>query len=89
MLSLMIDELSAYVLIAGHHGSMISSRKTFLNAVSASTYVIASGPTKYGSITLPDGVSETEPGRGQLFTTYLDESGVPHESQENRIRCRQ
>ena len=43
------DSIAANVLIVGHHGSMTSSRKTFLDAVSASLSVVSSGPTRYGN----------------------------------------
>ncbi len=75
LLTCCVDQLSADVLIAGHHGSMTSSRKAFLNSVSASTYVISSGPTKYANRTLPDPEIETElRARGQLFTTYINDT---------------
>jgi len=50
------QDLFADVLIVGHHGSMTSSRGTYIDAVGASIYAISSGPKKYGSVTLPDSV---------------------------------
>lgn len=44
--------LDSDVLVVGHHGSMTSSRRQFLDAVSAE--VVSSGPFPYGSVTLPD-----------------------------------
>ena len=63
------SDLAAQVMIAGHHGSMTSSRKAFLDAVGASTFVISAGPYKYGpTVTLPDLVIVNElMARGQLF----------------------
>jgi competence protein ComEC len=44
------------VLIAGNHGSKSASRKAFLDAVTPRVSIISSGPTKYGSVLLPDAV---------------------------------
>jgi beta-lactamase superfamily II metal-dependent hydrolase len=41
LLTCCTSELSADILIAGHHGSTTSSRKLFLNAVSASTFIVS------------------------------------------------
>lgn len=49
-----VDELSADILVLGHHGSMTSSRDEFLDAVEARDYIVSSGPKLYGSVTLPD-----------------------------------
>ena len=69
------EALAADVLIAGHHGSLSSSRRAFLDAVMASIYVISAGPTKYHTKILPDPeiVAELGP-RGQLFRTDLDDA---------------
>ena len=48
------SELSAQVLVVGHHGSRTSSRTAFLDAIGASVFIVSSGPTKYNSVTLPD-----------------------------------
>ena len=48
--------LDADILQVGHHGSMTSSRKAFLQAVSPKLALISGGPHKYGSVTLPDAV---------------------------------
>jgi competence protein ComEC len=62
--------LAARVMVVGHHGSKTSSRQAFLNAVGASVFVVSSGPTKYGSVTLPDQEVITElSSRGQVFRT--------------------
>jgi competence protein ComEC len=68
------SEVSAAVLIAGHHGSKTSSRHAFLDAVGASIFVVSSGPMRYGQVTLPDAeiVSELT-GRGQVFRTDLND----------------
>lgn len=74
LLGCCIDELKADVLVMGHHGSMTSSRSTFLDAVGAKTYIISSGPKKYGSVVLPDEaiVQEAE-SRGIVFRTDIDD----------------
>lgn len=68
-------DLTADVLIVGHHGSMTSSRSSFLNAVGASTFVVSSGPTRYGSVTLPDQViiDELTP-RGTVWRTDVNDA---------------
>jgi competence protein ComEC len=53
-------QIDADVLVAGHHGSMSSSRKAFVDAVSPKVSVISSGPTKYQSVVLPDPVIRDE-----------------------------
>jgi len=40
-------DLASHILVVGHHGSMTSSRRTFLNAVGASTFIVSAGPTSY------------------------------------------
>jgi len=67
--------LSANILIVGHHGSKSSSRTAFLDAVGASTFIVSSGPTKYGSVTLPDAeiINELE-NRGAVYRTDLNDS---------------
>jgi hypothetical protein len=63
-------DLAARVMIVGHHGSRTSSRRQLLNAVSASVFVVSSGPTKYGHVTLPDqDVINELASRGQVFRT--------------------
>ena len=66
------SELASQVLVVGHHGSRTSSRRAFLDAVSASFFVVSSGPMKYGSVTLPDAdvINELET-RGQVLRTDL------------------
>ncbi len=66
-------DLAAHVMVVGHHGSMTSSRRTLLDAVGASIFVVSSGPMKYGAVTLPDKVVIDElASRGAVFRT--DES---------------
>jgi len=68
-------DVAARILIAGHHGSMTSSRIAFLDAVGASVSVISAGPTKYGSVTLPDAaVVQQLTSRGQVFRTDNDDA---------------
>jgi len=75
LLTCCTSELSADILIAGHHGSMTSSRKMFLNAVSASTFIVSTGPTKYGKVVLPDkDVTDELRLRGDLFETDLNDA---------------
>lgn len=61
-------------LVVGHHGSMTSSRRAFLDAVGASTFIISSGPHPYSSVVLPDPevIAELQ-SRGQLFRTDTDD----------------
>ncbi|MEO9229918.1 MAG: SH3 domain-containing protein [Devosia sp.] len=62
--------LRANVMVVGHHGSLTSSRRAFLDAVGASIFVISSGPHPYHSVQLPDPAIVAElRGRGQLFST--------------------
>jgi competence protein ComEC len=74
LLACCLSELKADVLIAGHHGSMTSSRAKFLDAVGAKVYVVSSGPTKYAQVTLPDEpvISQFE-ARGTVLRTDLDD----------------
>jgi hypothetical protein len=75
LLACCVSDLSADILIAGHHGSETSSRKKFLDAVAASTYIVSAGPTKYGSVVLPDQVVVTElTSRGKVFRTDLNDA---------------
>jgi beta-lactamase superfamily II metal-dependent hydrolase len=68
-------DLAAHVMVVGHHGSMTSSRKAFLDAVGASVFVVSSGPMKYGPVTLPDQVVIDElASRGQVFRTDVDDA---------------
>src|SRR3546814_8920959 len=47
-------DLKSDVLIVGHHGSLTSSRRAFLDAVGASIYAVSSGPYPYRRVRLPD-----------------------------------
>jgi hypothetical protein len=69
------SELAAQVMIAGHHGSRTSSRRALLDAVGASVFVVSSGPTKYGSVVLPDDdiISELQ-SRGQVLRTDTNDA---------------
>lgn len=46
--------IRADILQVGHHGSMTSSRRGFLDAVKPSIALVSAGPKKYGTRTLPD-----------------------------------
>lgn len=74
LLACCASELSADVVVIGHHGSMTSSRAQFLDAVGAKQFIISSGPFAYSGVVLPDAdvVSELE-GRGTLWRTDLDD----------------
>jgi competence protein ComEC len=76
LLACCLADIRADLLVAGHHGSMSSSRATFLNGVGAKAFVISSGPKLYGHVTLPDSavVHELE-SRGTLWRTDVDD---PH-----------
>ena len=70
LLDCCIQDLRADVLIVGHHGSLTSSRKPFLDAVGATVFVISSGPHPYQGVQLPDEAVETElRQRGTLLST--------------------
>ena len=45
-------ELRANVVVVGHHGSLTSSRRAFLDAVGASIFLVSSGPHPYQSVRL-------------------------------------
>jgi competence protein ComEC len=67
-------DLKAEVLVVGHHGSKTSSRTVFLDAVGAKTFIVSSGPTKYGSVTLPDSeVINAIHNRGEVFETDIED----------------
>ncbi len=67
--------------MVGHHGSKTSSRRQFLDAVRAGTFIVSAGPTRYGSVTLPDAVivSELER-RGAVYRTDSDDAGCRADS---------
>lgn len=67
-------DLRADVLIVGHHGSLTSSRRSFLDAVGATTFVVSSGPHPYRGVQLPDEVVLTKlRSRRKLFSTKSDD----------------
>ena len=69
------NALAAQILVVGHHGSMTSSRAAFLDAIGSSIAVVSSGPTQYGSVTLPDQSIVTElQSRGQVFRTDVNDA---------------
>lgn len=68
-------ELRSDILVAGHHGSMTSSRTAFLDAVGATHFVVSAGPTKYATVTLPDAVIIAEYARrGTVWRTDLNDA---------------
>lgn len=46
--------LDVDILQVGHHGSMTSTRKSFLDATSPKYALVSSGPRRYGDVRLPD-----------------------------------
>ncbi|HZF94610.1 MAG TPA: MBL fold metallo-hydrolase [Allosphingosinicella sp.] len=67
--------LRADILVAGHHGSTTSSRAAFLDAVGAMHYIVSSGPTRYGTVTLPDAPVIGEfTRRGTVWRTDVDDA---------------
>lgn len=77
LLACCVSDLKADVMVSGHHGSMTSSRRAFLDAVAPSIFVISSGPNPYGTnkVVLPDAVIVSElQSRGQLFRTNVDDA---------------
>jgi len=76
-------EIDADVLIVGHHGSKTSSRTMFLDAVSADTFVVSSGPTKYGSVVLPDAeVIAALAARGTVLRTDVDDQACGNSNEK-------
>lgn len=72
-------QLSSRVMVVGHHGSKTSSRRTLLNAVAASVFIVSSGPTKYDTVTLPDKEVINElSSRGQVFRTDQNDEACAH-----------
>jgi beta-lactamase superfamily II metal-dependent hydrolase len=68
------DSLRADVLVAGHHGSKSSSRKSFVDAVAPKVSVISAGPTRYQNVVLPDAEIVAEPEQdGEVFRTDIDD----------------
>lgn len=75
LLACCLADLAARVMIVGHHGSKTSSRRALLDAVNASLFIVSSGPTKYGSVTLPDQeVIDELKSRGQVFRTDVNDA---------------
>jgi competence protein ComEC len=67
--------LRADILVAGHHGSTTSSRTAFLDAIGATHFVVSGGPTRYGSVTLPDPPVVAELARrGTVWRTDLNDA---------------
>ena len=47
-------DVTARILVVGHDASQTSSRRAFLSAVEASTFIVSAGPTRCGTVVLPD-----------------------------------
>lgn len=73
-------QLDSDILVVGHHGSKTSSRRAFLDSVSADHFIISSGPYDYGRdrpVVLPDPevVTELQGRRGTtLWRTDLNDA---------------
>ena len=48
------DQLSADIIVLGHHGSKTSSRKQYLEAVGAKDFIVSSGPKSFSGTVLSD-----------------------------------
>jgi len=67
--------LRSDILVAGHHGSMTSSRTAFLDAVGATQFIVSAGPTRYATVTLPDSVViEEYARRGTVWRTDVNDA---------------
>ena len=76
--------LRADALIVGHHGSLTSSRRMFLDAVGATIFVISAGPHPYSRVVLPDAAVIAElTSRGRLLRTDIDDDAC--ELQERKV----
>ena len=74
-------EIKADVLVVGHHGSKTSSRAKFLAGVGAKYFVISAGPTKYGSVVLPDQeIVDEDEALGQVFRTDIEDDACAESS---------
>lgn len=74
LLACCLAQIRADLMVAGHHGSMSSSREAFVDAVGAKIFIISSGPKRYGSVTLPDAsVVQELQSRGTLWRTDFDD----------------
>ena len=66
--------LRSDVLVVGHHGSLTSSRRTFLDAVGASVFIVSSGPHPYSRVVLPDDAVIAElASRGRVLRTDVND----------------
>lgn len=72
LLTCCVPDLKADVLVVGHHGSKTSSRKRFLDAVGAKTFIVSAGPTKYSTVVLPDAETIAELERRGRASARLD-----------------
>ena len=69
-------QLRSDVLVVGHHGSMTSSRSTFLDAVGAAHFIVSSGPRRYSGTVLPDPEVITElEDLGTVWRTDVNDPG--------------
>lgn len=67
--------LAADILFVAHHGSKTSSRRAFLDAVGAQSFIVSSGPYRYSGTALPDAEVMTELGRrGAVWTTTANDT---------------
>jgi beta-lactamase superfamily II metal-dependent hydrolase len=74
LLACCVADIHADFLVAGHHGSLTSSRVPFLDAVGAREFVISSGSKKYSGTSLPDAAIVNDfSARGELWRTDFDD----------------
>lgn len=72
--------LAADLLVVGHHGSLTSSRRALLDAMSAKIFVISSGPHPYQKAVLPDvAIVAALKDRGAAWRTDLDDAACEHD----------
>ena len=64
---------------------MTSSRTAFLDAIGANHYIVSAGPTRYGSVTLPDAVVVAEfSRRGTVWRTDLNDATCGDQPAQDR-----
>lgn len=74
LLACCLNDIRADLLVAGHHGSMSSSRAVFLDGIGAKNFIISAGPQRYGSVTLPDAAVLAElDKRGDVWRTDFND----------------
>jgi beta-lactamase superfamily II metal-dependent hydrolase len=89
LLTCCVADLAAKVLVVGHHGSMTSSRRAFLDAVGASIFIVSAGPKAYGNnnVVLPDQavIAELNSRHGKILRTDGDGNDDPCKTNPAKI----